>query len=87
MDILTNKRNEIIKKSVSGIEQPPKDFNKPYNVMDGVVRGGALGGVGVVLGSHMGIALFGTAVSGAWILAPILGIGSIAYGYVTKDTE
>lgn len=87
MDILKNARNEIITQSVKAIEHPPKDFSKPYNVTDGIARGGALSALGLLLGSHAGIALFGTAISGAWILAPILGLGGLAYEYVKKDSE
>ena len=87
MDILKDARQSIVTSRVKMIETPPKDFSKPYNISTGIVGGGTLGTVGLLLGSHTGIALFGTAISGAWILAPILGIIGLAAGTISKEKD
>lgn len=87
MNILQDARRRIIKRSVEMIEIPPEDFSTPYNLKTGLMGGGALGTAGVMFGSHAGLALFGTAISGAWVLAPILGIAGLAIGaYSSNDT-
>ena len=80
MDILANARRKIVMRSVKLVEVPPSDFAKPYNYSSGVAASGALGGLGLLIGSHAGIALFGTAISGAWVLAPALGIAGLMVG-------
>ena len=80
MDILGSVRACVIKSRVRTVEIPPKDFSKPYNMRAGIIGGGALGAVGLVVGSSTGVALLGTAISGAWILAPILGLVGLAAG-------
>jgi hypothetical protein len=80
MDILGSVKADIVKRRTATIERPPKDFNKPYNMKAGIIGGGALGTLGFVVGSSTGVALLGTAISGAWILAPILGLVGLAAG-------
>jgi len=87
MDILSDARRRIVRQRVATIERPPKDFSKPYNVAAGVAGAGALSALGAVIGSHAGIALFGTAISGAWILAPILGIAGLAFGTMSSSDK
>ena len=78
-------RRKIITRSVKLVEVPPADFAKPYNYAAGVAASGTLGGLGLLVGSHAGIALFGTAISGAWILAPALGIAGLILGMAKHD--
>lgn len=80
MDILGSVRADIVKSRVGTIERPPKDFAKPYNVKAGIMGGGALGTLGFIVGSSTGVALLGTAISGAWILAPVFGLIGLAAG-------
>lgn len=87
MDILTNARKKIIQQRVAALEHPPKDFSKPYNVAAGLAGSGALTTLGALIGSHAGIALFGTAISGAWVLAPILGIAGLALGSKSRNEK
>jgi fatty acid desaturase len=87
MDILQKAREEIIKERVSAVESPPSDFSRPYNSNVGLAGGGALGTLGLVLGSHTGLALFGTAISGAWVLAPLLGIVGLAAGTLSQNKK
>lgn len=85
MDILQDARRKVIRSCVAVVERPPKDFSQSYDMTRGVMSGAALGTLGAAVGSYTGIALLGTAISGAWILAPVLGIAGLAVGAFPKN--
>ena len=86
MKLLSKASQELVRRRVLAVEQPPPDFTKPYtySVKAGLIGGGTMATLGALVGSNVGIALFGTAISGAWILAPALGLVGLAAGAAMK---
>jgi hypothetical protein len=72
----------IVQEAVATIEVPPQDFDSSgsYDMKRGLVSGAALASVGAFAGAGVGIAAFGTAISGAWVLAPVLGLVGLRAG-------
>ena len=87
MDILKNSRARIVKELVALVQRPPRDFSKPYNVTAGAIGASGMGVVGAWTGAHIGLAALGTAVSGAWILAPIFAVIGLAFGAASSSDE
>ena len=65
---------KLIKEAVSRVEVPPRDFSRDYDVTQGLIGAATLGTLGWLGGSSVGIAAFGTAISGAWAFAPVLAV-------------
>jgi hypothetical protein len=78
---------KIVKEAVAKVERPPQDFSRPYNLERGLAGAATLGTLGGLGGAGIGIAVFGTAISGAWVLAPVLGLVGLAAGAVGDDPK
>jgi hypothetical protein len=71
---------KIVAEAVSTIGVPPEDFTRPYDVKRGLASGVAMASLGALGGASVGIAAFGTAISGAWVLAPVFGLVGLMAG-------
>lgn len=85
MDILQEAARKVVRSYVAVVERPPKDFSQSYDKKRGAMSGAALAALGAVFGSYTGVALLGTAISGAWILAPLFGLAGLAVGALPKS--
>ena len=92
MDLLKAVRDEMVRNAVCAIEIPPGDLSRPFNRSRAAIGAATLGGTGLALGSTTGLAIFGTAISGAWVFAPLLFAVGLAAGLIpggapeTQDT-
>lgn len=92
-DLLAAARQQIVEQSVKGVSVPPRDLETFGERISGVLRGdrkdltraGAGVGLGTALGLKTGFAFLGTAVSGAWVLAPLFGLAMVVAGQVMDD--
>ena len=80
MDLLETARKEAVRRRIAEVACPPEDFSTPYNWKAGLLGGASLGSLGALAGSSVGVAALGGAVSGAWVLAPILGAAGLMAG-------
>jgi hypothetical protein len=87
MHALNRAAAKIVQETVAAVERPPRDFSRPYDLGRGLVSGAAMATLGVLGGSGMGIAAFGTAISGAWVLAPVLGLVGLLAGATNDDSK
>ena len=76
---------KIVEEAVSTVGVPPDDFKRPYDVRRGLAGGAAMASLGALGGASMGIAAFGSAISGAWVLAPALGLVGLLVGRSNSD--
>lgn len=70
-DILAPVVEEIVTEQQMQINPPPRDLSRDWAVASAVGAGTVLGVLGAMMGSHMGIALMGTAIAGTWPLAAV----------------
>lgn len=70
-NLLTPVIEQIIIEQQLGVTPPPKDLSKDWAVEGALGAGTALGVLGAMMGSHIGIALMGTAIAGTWPLAAV----------------
>lgn len=78
---------KIEQEAVAAVERPPQDFSRSYDVGRGLAGGAAMASLGALGGASMGIAAFGTAISGAWVLAPVLGLVGLLAGTISDDAK
>jgi len=71
---------KIVQEAVATVEIPPADFSGQYNLKRGIAGSATLASLGALGGASVGIAMFGTAFSGAWVFAPALGIVGLLAG-------
>lgn len=92
-DLLAAARRRIVDNCVKKIVIPPSDLDTLSERLTGVLRGTnmdlARGGAGTALGTAVGLktgfAFLGTAVSGAWVLAPLFGLAFIVAGQALDE--
>lgn len=85
MDLLSAARKKIVAEYIGAVEQAPKDFSKPYSDVQSIGTAVAGAGFGAWIGSYTGFALIGTAISGAWIVAPLVGLAAYAVSRNLSD--
>lgn len=94
-DLLAAARREIVEQSVKSVVVPPRQLTTLGERLKGalpgskkaVIRGGAGAALGTAVGLNTGFAFLGTAVSGAWVLAPLFGLAVVVAGQVMdKDS-
>ncbi|STR45782.1 hypothetical protein [Iodobacter fluviatilis] len=73
-------KNNIIKQVLGSVEVPPKDFSRDYDMTSGLIGAAVSGSIGAMLGSSIGIAAFGTAISGGWVLVPVFAVFGLLAG-------
>lgn len=93
IDLLGPARKRIVEASVQRVVVPPSNLLTTGERLSGLLGGsttdlvlaGAGVGLGATLGLHTGFAFIGTAVSGAWVLAPLFGLAAVVAGRAAKD--
>jgi len=80
MQSLEKAAENIIRDAIDTVPQPPADFSRPYDFVRGLTGSAAGASVGALIGSGIGIAAAGTAISGLWPLAAICGAAGLLAG-------
>lgn len=91
-DLLGPARRRIVARKVEQVVVPPAELMTTGERLAGVISGGradlirAAGGAGLgtAIGVNTGFAFLGTAVSGAWVLAPLFGLAAVVAGRASK---